>query len=139
MRALLEALPQLLSLTAHTKCVPLRYTQQALVAQGLIDAAEIDERLGDALSRLKEEDAISALDEYAVCDLNRVRSKGAYLMGLVKRYRTGQVTVTFLTVTSVTATSITASRNCLSSLCCVAVALLWQHSRMYNVRLFECV
>eukprot|EP00953_Heterococcus_sp_UTEX-ZZ885_P037055 19066-Heterococcus_DN1.PRE.2 len=97
MRAMLEALPQLLSAilqyycnmhmlmdadTAHTNC--------ALVAQGLIDAGEIDERLGDALSRLKEEDAISALDEYAVCDLSRVRSKGAYLMGLVKRYRTGQ-------------------------------------------------
>jgi Heterogeneous nuclear ribonucleoprotein Q acidic domain len=100
--------------TAYTYCVPLCYTQQALVAQGLIDAGEIDERLGDALSRLKEEDAISALDEYAVCDLSRVRSKGAYLMGLVKRYRTGQVR--FVTVTFVTVTLITVSCNCMWSL-----------------------
>ncbi len=63
------------------------FTLRALVAQGLINASEIDDRLGNALALMDEGQAILALDEFGACDLDRVRNRGGYLMGLVKRYR----------------------------------------------------
>ncbi len=63
------------------------FTLRALVAQGLINASEIDDRLGNALAQMDEGQAILALDEFGACDLERVRNRGGYLMGLVKRYR----------------------------------------------------
>jgi hypothetical protein len=58
-----------------------------------------------------------------VCDLSRVRSKGAYLMGLVKRYRTGQVTVTPVTVTLISNCVLQLSVILTSCSCCAAVAV----------------
>ncbi len=63
------------------------FTLRALVAQGHINASEIDDRLGNALAQMDEGQAILALDEFGACDLDRVRNRGGYLMGLVKRYR----------------------------------------------------
>ncbi len=63
------------------------FTLRALVAQGHINAADVDDRLGNALAHMDEGQAILALDEFGACDLDHVRNRGAYLMGLVKRYR----------------------------------------------------
>ncbi|GAB0496380.1 hypothetical protein MMPV_007692 [Pyropia vietnamensis] len=58
----------------------------ALVAARVVRPGDVDARAIDALGRLREADALAALDELAAAEPSRVRNPSAYVMGLARKY-----------------------------------------------------
>lgn len=58
----------------------------ALVAAQVVRPGDVDARAIEALGRLREADALAALDELAAAEPSRVRNPSAYVMGLARKY-----------------------------------------------------
>lgn len=58
----------------------------ALVASRVVRYGDVDARAIEALGRLREADALAALDELAAAEPSRVRNPSAYVMGLARKY-----------------------------------------------------
>lgn len=58
----------------------------ALVAARVVRPGDVDARAIEALGRLREADALAALDELAAAEPSRVRNPSAYVMGLARKY-----------------------------------------------------
>jgi len=58
----------------------------ALVAARVVRPGDVDARAIEALGRLREPDALAALDELAAAEPSRVRNPSAYVMGLARKY-----------------------------------------------------
>ncbi|CBN78989.1 conserved unknown protein [Ectocarpus siliculosus] len=60
-----------------------------LIEKGIAMEWDIDVRVTNAFLGLTEEQGVEAIEEFASCDMTRIRNKSAYLMGLLKRYKSG--------------------------------------------------
>eukprot|EP00168_Porphyra_purpurea_P010041 TRINITY_DN2472_c0_g1_i2.p2 TRINITY_DN2472_c0_g1~~TRINITY_DN2472_c0_g1_i2.p2 ORF type:complete len:229 (-),score=79.12 TRINITY_DN2472_c0_g1_i2:433-1119(-) len=58
----------------------------SLVAARVVRPGDVDARAIEALGRLREADALAALDELAAAEPSRVRNPSAYVMGLARKY-----------------------------------------------------
>ncbi|CAM9264262.1 unnamed protein product [Laminaria digitata] len=62
---------------------------QGLLTKGIASEWDFDTRVSNTLLQLTEQQATEAIEEFASCDMSRIRNKSAYLMGLLKRYKSG--------------------------------------------------
>lgn len=62
---------------------------QNLLTKGIASEWDFDTRVSNTLLQLTEAQATEAIEEFASCDMSRIRNKSAYLMGLLKRYKSG--------------------------------------------------
>lgn len=62
-----------------------QYSLQNLRVSGHIDSTALDAPLVGMLKRLPENVALKSLETYSACDVGKMRSKGAYLSGILKK------------------------------------------------------
>jgi hypothetical protein len=62
-----------------------QYSLQNLRVSGHIDSTALDAPLVGMLKRLPENVALKSLETYSACDVGKMRNKGAYLSGILKK------------------------------------------------------